>query len=227
MSAVMRGNGWYVRFGPDEDEDNTAQGDTIQDDNVEEEVELCQDQGGELHCDKEGIVTHHPFLPETAEIIYGGIASLLIFALLYKFAWPQIKKGMQARTDRIQAQIDESTKASSDAAAEAARIRQAKGDINAERERLLAAADEQAAVVLEEGRARLRQELLDNEARGQADIAAARSRAGAELRAEIARLSSAAVDQVINGSIDGATHQQLIEAFISKVGASQPTGASQ
>jgi F-type H+-transporting ATPase subunit b len=212
-------SGWYIRWQDD--------GDTIEGDNVEEEAELCEDQGGDLHCDSEGITTHHPILPETAEIIYGGIASLLIFALLWKFAWPQIKKGMQARTARIQAQLDESNTASTEAAAEAARIRQAKGDIDAERQRMLADAEVQAAAVLEEGRARLRQELLDNEARGQADIAAARGRAGAELRAEIARLSSAAIDQVVNGAIDGATHQQLVEAFISRVGASQPTGANQ
>jgi F-type H+-transporting ATPase subunit b len=190
-----------------------------------EEIELCEDQGGDLHCDKEGITTHDPILPETAEIIYGGIASILIFALLYKFAWPQIKKGMAARTERIQKELDESAQASADAATEAARIRAAKGDINAERERMLADADRQAAAVLEEGRARLTQELADNEARGVADIAAARSRAGAELRAEIARLSSAAIDQVVNGSIDGATHQQLIEAFIAKVGSGQGVSA--
>ena len=185
----------------------------------DEHVELCQDQGGDIHCDTEGIVTHDPILPETAEIIYGGIASLLIFALLAKFAWPQIKKGMAARTERIQKELDEASRATSDAATEAARIRQAKGDINAERERLLAEADRQAASVLEEGRARLAQELLENEARGQADIAAARGRAGAELRAEIGRLSSAAIDRVVNESIDGAAHQQLVEAFISRVGA--------
>ena len=197
----------------------------LDDDLVEEEVELCQDQGGELYCDSEGITTHDPFLPETAEIIYGGIASLLIFALLYKFAWPQIKKGMAARTERIQKELDESAKATSDAATEASRIRQALGDISAERERMLDDARRQAAQVLEEGRARLQQELLDNEARATADIAAARSRAGAELRAEIARLSSAAIEQVVHGAIDGQTHQQLIEAFIAKVGSGQGVSA--
>ena len=191
------------------------------DDVVQEEVELCEDQGGELHCDEEGITTHDPILPETYEIIYGGIASILIFALLAKFAWPTIKKGLTARSERIQKELDEAAQASADAATEAARIRQAKGDINAERERMLAEAERQAASVLEEGRARLAQELLDNQARGQADIAAARSRAGAELRAEIARLSTAAIDQVVNGAIDGQTHQQLIEAFISRVGSGQ------
>lgn len=191
----------------------------------EEEIELCQDQGGDLHCDSEGIVTHDPIWPETAEIIYGGIASVLIFALLYKLAWPPIKKGLNARTERIQKELDESAQATADAAAEAARIREAKGDIEAERQRMLADADVQAAAVLEEGRARLQQELLDNDARGAADIAAARSRAGAELRAEIARLSSAAIDQVVNGSIDGQTHQQLIENFISRVGSGQGVSA--
>ena len=186
----------------------------------EEEPELCEDQGGDLHCDSEGITTHSPILPETAEIIYGGIASILIFALLYKLAFPALKKGLAARTERIQKELDESDTAHAEATAEAARIRQALGDINAERERLLAEADRQAAAALEEGRARLRQELLDNEARGLADIEPARGRAGAELRAEIARLASAATEQVVYGAIDGQTHQQLIEAFIAKVGSS-------
>ena len=46
------------------------------------------------------------------------------------------------------------------------------------------------------------------------------SRAGDELRAEIARLSHAAVDHVVKGSLDDSTQQELIESFISRVGAS-------
>jgi len=34
----------------------------------------------EVSVDSEGIVTHSPFLPEIAEIIYGGLASIIIFA---------------------------------------------------------------------------------------------------------------------------------------------------
>lgn len=32
--------------------------------------------------------THSWILPETSEIIYGGISSTIVFALLYKFALP-------------------------------------------------------------------------------------------------------------------------------------------
>ena len=176
----------------------------------------------ELHFDENGdVVTHHWLLPETAEIIWGGIASLLIFAALIKFAGPQIKKALAARTERIQKELDAAAADQRSASAEAAQIRQAKGDIAAERARILADADAQAAAVIEDGRSRLQQELAEIEAKTLADIAAAQSRTGDELRAEIARLSIAAVDHVVSGSLDDVTQQQLIENFIARVGAQQ------
>ena len=165
-------------------------------------------------------VTHHPFLPETAEIIWGGLASLIIFGLLYKFGAPAIRDFYSKRTTTIQKELDDAAGDSAAAATEALQIRQAKGDIESERARILAEADEQAAALLADGRARLQVELADLEAKAEADLAAAGHRVGDELRAEIARLSSAAVDHVVTGSLDDATHQELIETFIARVGAS-------
>ena len=164
-------------------------------------------------------VTEHPFLPAKAELIYGGLAALIIFALLFKFAWPQIKKAMADRTARIQKELDDAAADETAAIAEAAQIRQALGDIEAERARILADADAQAAAIISDGRARLETELADLQAKATADIASARSRSTDELRSEIARLSSAAVDHVVRGSLDDATHQDLIESFIARVGA--------
>ncbi len=159
------------------------------------------------------------FWPEGYEILFGVPASLLVFFLLWKFAGPPVKKGMAARTAKIQAELDAGEAARVAADAEAAQIREAKGDIAGERARLLADADAQAAALLADGRERLGQELVDLDARAAADIVAAAGRSGDELRAEIARLSSAAVDHVVTGSLDAATHQELIESFIAKVGA--------
>ncbi|MFT3853574.1 MAG: hypothetical protein QM733_12670 [Ilumatobacteraceae bacterium] len=172
------------------------------------------------------IVTHSPILPETPEIIYGGLAALIIFFMLYKFAGPVVSKAMKARTAKIQKELDDSAADKAAATAEAAEIRQAKGDIAAERQRILAEAEAQATAVVNEGRARIETEVADLEAKSAADIAAARNRVGDELRAEIARLSVAAVDQVVTGTLDDATQQRLIEDFISRVGASSPAGAS-
>ena len=181
---------------------------------MSEEEEFLTDADGH-------VITHSWLLPETAEIIYGGIASLIIFWALFKFGGPPIKKAFMARTDKIQKELDTAAADKSAAATEASQIREAKGDIEAERARLLSEAESHAAAVLEDGRARLAAEVAEVEAKGVTEIASAQGRVGDELRAEIARLSSAAVDHVVTGSLDDATQQELIENFIQRVGASQ------
>ena len=179
---------------------------------IAEEEHVVTDSNGD-------VVSHSWILPETAEIIWGGLASLVIFWALFKFGGPAIKKSMAARTERIQKELDAAAADKASAATEAAQIRQAKGDIEGERTRLLADANAQAAAVIEDGRARLAVEVADLEAKAVVDIASAQGRVGDELRAEIARLSSAAVDHVVTGSLDDSTHQELIENFITRVGA--------
>ena len=165
--------------------------------------------------------SHSWILPETAEIIYGGIASVLVIGALVKFGGPMIKKSLNARTERIQADIDNARGALANAEVEAGRIRTALGDINAERARILAEADAQAASVISEGRARVKAEMAETEAKAMTDIANASGRAGDELRAEISRLSSVAIERVIANTVTDNVRQDLIENFISNVGATR------
>lgn len=171
------------------------------------------------NTDNEGIVTSSPLWPEHYELVFGTLAFIVIFGLLYKFAWPAMVKALATRTAKIQTELDSSAADKLSAQAEAANIRQAKGDIAAERERLLADADAQAESLLVQGRARLEVEVEELKTGALSDIQSAYARKSDELRAEIARLSSAAVDHVVTGSLDDATHQRLIEDFISRVGA--------
>lgn len=165
--------------------------------------------------------THHWLLPETAEIIYGGIASVLVIGALVKFAGPLFAKSLAARTERIQKELDASADDLASAQADAADIRKALGDIESERKRLLEEAQAQASAMLSDGRARLSSEVADMEARASADLATVAARSGDELRAEIARVSAVAIDAVLPTVLDEATKQSLIENFIAKVGASR------
>ena len=172
------------------------------------------------HFDEDGYTTHHWLFPENAEIIYGGIAFAVILLLAWKFkVVPMAKKAFAARTEKIQDELDESANAKRDAEAEAARIRQNLGNIEAERQRLFAEADTQAEALLVDGRARLDTEVADLEAKAEADLASVGSRSTDELRAEIARLASQAADKVVEESLDDATLQDLIENYIANVGA--------
>jgi F-type H+-transporting ATPase subunit b len=168
-----------------------------------------------------GYESHHWFLPETFEIIYGGLSSVIVISMLVKFAGPMVKKSLTDRTEKIQAEINSARDAKSSADQEASQIRTALGDIAAERARILAEADQQAAALLAEGRTRIEAEMADIEAKAKADIATASSRVGDELRAEIVRLSSAATDRVVRAALDDRAQQGLIENFISSVGASR------
>jgi F-type H+-transporting ATPase subunit b len=165
--------------------------------------------------------THHWLLPETAEIIYGGIASVLVIGALVKFAGPPFTKFLNARTERIQKELDGAANALSSATQEASNIRAAIGDIAGERSRLMAEADQQAAKMLTEGRARITAEVAELEARGDAEIAASRSRSSDELRGEISLLASAAAQRAVSASLNASAQQELIENFINSVGATR------
>ena len=150
--------------------------------------------------------SHHWLFPEIGEIIYGSIASIVIFSTLYKFGWPAAKKALETRTAKIQQEIDESAAARRNAESDAANIRKALGDIASERSRILADADAQAAAILSEGRSRIAAEVAEMEARA---------------TAEIARLSAVATNDAVRAALDDRTQQELVDGFISKVGASR------
>ena len=149
----------------------------------------------------------------------------MIFALLFWKGSPLVKKALNGRTARVQAELDAARQDEDEAIAEAARIRQAKGDIESERTQLLAQADERAAALLADGRARLETEVVELEAKADADIALVGSRAVDEMRGEIARLAALTAERVVAGTLDDETQQRLIEDFIANVGASTPEGA--
>lgn len=165
--------------------------------------------------------SHHWLFPEIGEIIYGGIASIAIFVLLYRLGWPMAKKSLEARTAKVQKELDDAAAVQQQAEADAANIRKALGDVASERSRILSDADAQAAAILSEGRARITAEVADMEARATAEIEAARARSGDELRAEIARLSAAATTDAVRAALDDRTQQELIDGFIAKVGAAR------
>jgi F-type H+-transporting ATPase subunit b len=167
-----------------------------------------------------GSTSLNPFFAPLKEVVIGGLATLIVFAMLWKFAWPAISKGMKDRTAGIQSDLDSSAADRKQAEGDAAEIRTSLGDIEGERTRLFADAEAQAAALLEDGRARLNHEVAELETKAEADIAAAAGRGADDLRADIARFSSQAIESSVTTSLDDATQQELIEGFIARVGAS-------
>lgn len=166
----------------------------------------------------EGEPNGYWFPHDVNEVIWGTLAFLIVFGLLFWKAGPFIKKSLAARPERISGELERAAAERAGAEAEADRIKSALADSDAE-----------AARILDDARATADRLAADIDARADADATAARERAAADietarrqavadLTGEVSRLSLGAAEQVVRANLDDDTHQQLIEGYIAQVG---------
>jgi F-type H+-transporting ATPase subunit b len=158
------------------------------------------------------------WLPEAAEVLWGTVAFIVVAGVLIWKAGPPIKKAMSDRTERIRREIDGAQRLKLEAEGAAAEIRRSKGDIAAERARILAEADLTAQRVLTDGRQRLEEEVAELEERTLEEIHASRSRLVDELQAQVASLAAEATERIVLANLDDATLEGLVEQYIARVG---------
>ena len=160
-----------------------------------------------------------PILPELNEIIWGVVGFAIVFGAIAKFGYPAMKKGMDARTERIQGDLD---------AAEAQRTEA--GTVLAEYQAQLTDARNESARIIEEARqsadevkanltAKAESDIAEMRARAASEIEAAKTQAVADLRGEVATLAIGAAEQVVERNLDNDTNVALVEAYINQVGA--------
>lgn len=169
---------------------------------------------------KECYAAPSPLLPATGEIIWGGIAFLIVAFGLIKFGFPALRKGLADREAKIREDLE--------AAEQAKAAAQAAGSDN---ERIVADANAKAAGIIDEARraaetvradliARAEADAADIRARANADAAMATERAMAELQSQVATLSVDLAERVVQRNLDRDTQQALVESFINEVGRS-------
>ena len=175
--------------------------------------------------DLEGCVeAPSPILPELDEIIWGGLAFLILFAFMWWKGFPAVKRAMDARSEKIRADLD----AADSAKADAMRTK-------SEYEAQLAEAKTAAAAIIDEARGQADQLRQDLQARAEADIAEQRARAAADidssrrqaiddLRTEVAAIAVGAAERVVGASLDADVHRSLIDGYIDDVAGAGSNG---
>jgi F-type H+-transporting ATPase subunit b len=152
----------------------------------------------------------------TAFVVFG-----VVFVVLAKFVWPTIAKGLDDRNNKIVSEI----KAAEDARA-AAKAAQA------EFEKSLASAREEAANMIKQARAdaqrvadelkaRNDQELAEKVARANADIEAARKSAVAELQAQSAALATEIAGKILRRQVNDQDNQRLVQESLKELATSR------
>jgi F-type H+-transporting ATPase subunit b len=156
--------------------------------------------------------------PAVPEIIWGGLAFLIVLVLLVKFAFPALKKGVKAREEKIRGDLEGAEHARLEAEEERARYQAQLADARSEANRIVEEARSAAEQVRHDVTARAEQEAADIRLRAAGDIQAARDRAMSDLRARVADISIELAEKIVERNIDRSTQEQLIESYISSVG---------
>jgi F-type H+-transporting ATPase subunit b len=161
----------------------------------------------------------NPILPATDELVWGSLSFAALLFLLYKFGYPQVRKMMDDRTERIRSDLQAAETAKGDAEQVLAEYRAQLNDARAEAGRIIEEARQAADRIKRDQEARLQAELAELRARAVADIDSAKAQAVSDLRGEVAQLAIGAAETVVQRSLDEATQTQLIEDYINQVGA--------
>src|SRR5437764_11556737 len=161
----------------------------------------------------------NPILPSKDEMIYGIGAFAVVFFFMWKYGYPAVKKAMDDRTERIRANLDNADRVRSEAQTILDEYQRQLNDARGEANRIIEEARQTADSLRRDLMARAEAEVAELRQRSQDDMRASQERALGELRAAVADIAIQAAEVVVQHNLDRQTNVQLIENFITQVGA--------
>ena len=161
----------------------------------------------------------NPILPSGNELIWGSISFFVLFYLLAKVGFPAVKKGMDARTEKIRDSLAEAEKAKDEADSILQEYRGQLADAKSESARIIEEARQAADKIRQDLRKQAETEVAEIKQRAQDDISAQASRTMADLQARVGLLAVELAENVVEKNLDADTNRELIERYIQQVGS--------
>ena len=162
--------------------------------------------------------SRNPILPSVPELVWGTLAFLVVFVLMWKYAFPSVKKGMDARTERIRDSLSTAEQAKTDAQNVLEEYQRQLADARNESNRIIEEARQTAEALRRDLMARAESDAAEVRARATADIDAAKDRAMEELRSQLTQLTLQLTELVVKRNIDRDANSRLVDDYISSIG---------
>jgi F-type H+-transporting ATPase subunit b len=159
----------------------------------------------------------NPILPDTAELIYGALAFIIVFAVLAKFAFPALNKMLAERSAKIQGDLEKAEQSRMTAESELAEYRTQLAGARDDANRIIEEARRTADQLRRDLQTKAEQEAQATVARAQEEIRAERDRVFQDLRAQVGVIAVELAGRVVGESLDPSTHQRLIDEYIEQV----------
>jgi len=160
----------------------------------------------------------NPILPETNELIWGGLAFIVLLGLMWKFGLPPMRKMLKDREDRIRGDLERAEQAKVESETVLEDYRRQLAEARTEASQIIEQAREQAEEVRRDLIAKAEQDAAEVRQRAGEDARLAGDRAMSELRASVTQLSIELAEKVVEHNLDHDTQIQLIESYINQVG---------
>lgn len=184
-------------------------------------VDLCIQQMIDAESiDVECQEAPNPMVPEKNEVIWGTVGFAVVFGGIAFFGYPQIKKAMNARTERIRSDLDAADSQKAEADRLVAEYQAKLADTRNESARIIEEARQTADGVRRQLETKAQADIAEMRVQAAADIESAKAQALADLRGEVTSLALGAAEQVVQRNLDDAANRALVEAYIDQVGAS-------
>jgi len=160
-----------------------------------------------------------PIIPETKEIVWGSISFLVLLFAMSKFAYPAIKKSMDARSEKIRSDLDNAERVKTEAETVLEDYKRQMADARNESNRIIEEARQTADQLRRDLMQRAEAEVAELRQRTRDDIAAAQERATADLQGRVGELAIELAGKVVEANLDRDANMRLIENYIAQVGS--------
>ena len=182
---------------------------------AEECIHVLEDGGDPEDCHE----APSPIIPEASEIVWGTISFFALLFLMWKFAFPGIRKGMEGRTARIRQNLDDAERVKTEAQGVLEEYQRQLADARNESNRIIEEARQTADQLRRDLMERAESEVAELRQRSREEITAAMERATADLQGRVGTLAIELAEKVVEANLDRDANLRLIDSFISSVGS--------
>jgi F-type H+-transporting ATPase subunit b len=164
------------------------------------------------------IQSKNPILPAPNELVWGFFSFVILFLVMWKFAFPAVKKSMEARTERIRDDLATAEKSKTDAQSVLDEYQRQLADAKNESNRIIEETRQAAEALRVDLMARAEADAAETRARAVADIQMAKDRAMSELRTQLTTLTIELAERLVKRNLDRDTNAAIVDDYIASIG---------
>ena len=160
-----------------------------------------------------------------ASLLYGLTAPtnwfVIVFGLLWKFAFPALNKMLAERSSKIQGEMEKAEATRGEADQLLADYRTQLAGARDESNRIIEEARKTADQLRRDVQAKAEQEAQATVVRAQEEIRTERDRVFQELRGQVGEIAVELAGRVVGQSLDKSAHERLIDDYIDQVASGE------